>query len=129
MNRAGYVHEFEFVFHCHHDLRDGLSGTLSDDCSSQDRAVRLRENLNEAISVIFANGAVDLAQRPAADLQFIAVVRSSFLFARSYVSDLGICERDSRHEICQTRIAAGKQRVAHGLEGLPAGIVRELVAT
>ena len=67
MNRASDVVYLQLVFDGYSHLVDGFTGTFSNDCGCENRAVCLRDYFDEPSPIVFTNGAIHPAQIPAAN--------------------------------------------------------------
>src|SRR6266849_5002476 len=65
--RSGQVRDLHILFDGHDEFRNGFARAAVDDCCAKQGSILSRNHLNEAIAVVFADGAIGPAHLPTAD--------------------------------------------------------------
>src|SRR5260370_12580197 len=94
---------------------------------SQDRAVALGEDFDEAVGFAFAHCAIDSAQRPAAYLYMFTESRSGTLFVKPHLGHLRIGKGHARQNMGKSSRLPRQESVAYGLERLPPGQIGQFL--
>src|ERR1017187_5557321 len=128
MDGPGQVRNVHALFECHDKFSDGLAGAAIDDGCPKQASICLRDHLNEAVAVVFTDGAVGAAHLPAADLYVLPELHPCLFLGKPDVSHLGIREGHPGNEVRKPGIAAWEQGVTRGLECLPPRKMSELIA-
>src|SRR5260221_1992428 len=127
MNRSSDLVYLQLVFDGDGHLVDGFTGTFSNDCGSENRAVCLRDYFDEPILIVFTSGAIHPAQIPAANGYLLTKLGAGLFLGRPDMRNLGIGKGNPRNEVCESRTVPRQEGVADRLKRLPSRKVGELI--
>ena len=106
-------------------LGDELAGMRTDDRGAEKLALRIGDDLGEALRFAFGARAIDFVEREAVDLvRDVALLR--FGFGQPDARELGIGERAPRDHLRRLRPPQLEDRLAQHDAGVMLGHVREL---
>ena len=125
MDRPGDVRDRHAPLQCQGKLADYFPCPRGDGGGTEEPSARSRHELQESRRLAVGRRPVHAIHGPAVH-RHVGVPGARTFFRETHVCHFGVEERHARHEVSMSRAAAGEQRVPHGLERLPAGVMGEL---